>query len=116
MKKVHAVVLTLILITFFCCFFGYCLMKSCRRAVDLEFQEIHYLRDTEAQAAGSGGGSGSGNKSDGGKSKSGDAKSKSRSGKGSKAAKSAGIGGGGAKNDKAGSVAAPAWDNAGGAA
>ncbi|KAB2107171.1 hypothetical protein AG0111_0g4514 [Alternaria gaisen] len=112
MKYIHTIILTLILVTFFCCFFGYCLMRSCRRAVDLEFQEINYMRDVEAQAEGSV--SGGAKSKDGSKtrSKSGGAKSagaksaeaKSENGQGSKATKSAGSGGGAAKSNAGGDV------------
>jgi hypothetical protein len=98
MKYVHAIILTLILITFFCCFFGYCLMRSCRRAIDLEFQEMNYLSDTEVRAGGGGSReSGSGSKNGGGKSKSG-------------GAKSAETGGGGTKSNAAGGDAGGRWD------
>ena len=125
MKYIHAIILTLILVAFFCCFFGYCLMRSCRRAVDLEFQEINYMRDVEAQAGGSvsGGvrskdGSKTRSKSGGAKSagaKSAGAKSagaKSENGQGSKATKSAGSGGGAAKSNAGGDVAG--WNAGGG--
>jgi hypothetical protein len=115
MKYIHAIILTLILVAFFCCFFGYCLMRSCRRAVDLEFQEINYMRDVEAQAGGSV--SGGVRSKDGSKtrSKSGGAKSagaKSENGQGSKATKSAGSGGGAAKSNAGGDVAG--WNAGGG--
>jgi hypothetical protein len=112
MKYIHAIILTLILVAFFCCFFGYCLMRSCRRAVDLEFQEINYMRDVEAQAGGSvsgGARSKDGSKSGGAKS----ARAKSENGQGSKATKSAGSGGGAAKSNAGGDVAG--WNAGGGA-
>jgi hypothetical protein len=120
MKYIHAIILTLILVAFFCCFFGYCLMRSCRRAVDLEFQEIDHMRDVEAQAGGSVSGGvrskdGSKTRSKSGGAKSAGAKSagaKSENGQGSKATKSAGSGGGAAKSNAGGDVAG--WDAGGG--
>ncbi|CAN9314567.1 unnamed protein product [Alternaria alternata] len=112
MKYIHAIILTLILVAFFCCFFGYCLMRSCRRAVDLEFQEINYMRDVEAQAGGSvsGGAKSAGAKSAGAKSAGAkSAGAKSENGQGSKATKSAGSGGGAAKSNAGGGGGAP-WD------
>jgi hypothetical protein len=110
MKYIHAIILTLILVTFFCCFFGYCLMRSCRRAVDLEFQEINYMRDVEAQAEGSV--SGGAKSKDGSKTRSKSAGAKSENGQGSKATKSAGSGGGAAKSNAGGD--AVGWNAGGG--
>lgn len=80
-------------------------MRSCRRAVDLEFQEINYMRDVEAQAGGSV--SGGARSKDGSKTRSKSGGAKSGNGEGSKAAKSAGSGGEAAKSNDGGVAG---WD------
>lgn len=85
-------------------------MRSCRRAVDLEFQEINYMRDVEAQAGGSV--SGGARSKDGSKTRSKSGGAKSENGQGSKATKSAGSGGGAAKSNAGGDVAG--WNAGGG--
>ncbi|KAF1831461.1 hypothetical protein BDW02DRAFT_582052 [Decorospora gaudefroyi] len=57
MKYAITIFLTLTLIIIFCCIFGWCLFKICRRAIDAEHHELLYQRDVEAQVVtGSGGG------------------------------------------------------------
>ncbi|KAI2488214.1 hypothetical protein Ptr902_02347 [Pyrenophora tritici-repentis] len=40
MKATHIIVITLLLVTAFCIFFGWCLYKSCRRVIDVEHHEL----------------------------------------------------------------------------
>lgn len=56
MEYSHVILLTIALITVFGCFFGWCLMKSCRRVIDAEVYELKYQRDVEAEGVKSGGG------------------------------------------------------------
>jgi uncharacterized membrane protein YgcG len=46
----HAIILTLVLIVIFCCFFGWCLYKSCWRIIDAEVQ-VYQLETQHAAAA-----------------------------------------------------------------
>ncbi|USP77614.1 hypothetical protein yc1106_04888 [Curvularia clavata] len=91
MHYAHAIILTIVLVTFFCCFFGWCLMKSCRRVIDAEMQEVAEQRELEAQVqrtvVSEGSSSAAKSKSATAKSKSSKMKSKA-SGKGSKASDS----------------------------
>ncbi|KAF1938092.1 hypothetical protein EJ02DRAFT_514778 [Clathrospora elynae] len=58
MKYRDAMILTVVLIVLFCCFFGWCLYKSCHRAIDAEFHELTYRRNAEGAAAKNSSGSG----------------------------------------------------------
>ncbi|CAO2651576.1 Nn.00g041460.m01.CDS01 [Neocucurbitaria sp. VM-36] len=54
MKYSEAIILTIMLVVVFCVFFGWCLYKSCSRAIDAEFQELAYRKDVQAQAVANG--------------------------------------------------------------
>ncbi|XP_014561293.1 hypothetical protein COCVIDRAFT_87093 [Bipolaris victoriae FI3] len=45
MNYAHTIILAIILVTLFCCFFGWCLMRSCRRVIDAEMHELECQRE-----------------------------------------------------------------------
>ncbi|KAH7558845.1 hypothetical protein BM1_04982 [Bipolaris maydis] len=53
MNYTHTIILTITLVTLFCCFFGWCLMRSCRRVIDAEMHELAWQRESDASKAGS---------------------------------------------------------------
>lgn len=70
MNYATTIILSITLITLFCCLLGWCLMNSCRRVITAELYDLSYQRDLEAatgtaksssngsKAAGSGNGGG----------------------------------------------------------
>ncbi|EUC40224.1 hypothetical protein COCMIDRAFT_109369 [Bipolaris oryzae ATCC 44560] len=51
MNYAYTIILTITLVTLFCCFFGWCLMRSCRRVIDAEMHELACQRESASGAS-----------------------------------------------------------------